>query len=189
MCDQAFRPRLDNINRGVGTGEYCSRRCAGEARRDSPPSSPLVISDCAICSAAFVSRHGATLCGPSCKAERHRREAKDAYHSAKATQGDGRTPIRFRLAADRRARRLTAGYVEDVTIQALAYRDGKRCHLCGRRVHLEIQWPDPRSGSIDHIVPISDGGEHSYRNTALAHLNCNLTKHTNAVGEQLRLIG
>lgn len=30
--------------------------------------------------------------------------------------------------------------------------------------------------SIDHIQPLSKGGRHSYINTQLAHLHCNLVK-------------
>lgn len=79
--------------------------------------------------------------------------------------------------------------VEVVAIERLYARDGGRCHLCGKRVPPAAKYPDRRSASIDHIVPVSEGGEHSYRNTALAHLGCNLAKSARPVGEQLRLIG
>jgi 5-methylcytosine-specific restriction endonuclease McrA len=32
------------------------------------------------------------------------------------------------------------------------------------------------SATIDHIKPLSKGGEHSYANTALAHYGCNARK-------------
>ena len=38
------------------------------------------------------------------------------------------------------------------------------------------------------LVPLSRGGEHSYMNTALAHLRCNLAKQNNG-GGQLLLVG
>ena len=42
---------------------------------------------------------------------------------------------------------------------------------------------------MDHIVPVSERGEHSYRNTQLALLGCNIDKSAKPMGEQLRLIG
>lgn len=35
---------------------------------------------------------------------------------------------------------------------------------------------DPMMVSLEHIIPLSRGGEHSYANTALSHLRCNLSK-------------
>lgn len=71
----------------------------------------------------------------------------------------------------------------------VAERDGHRCHLCGDKVDGRIKWPHPKSGSVDHIVPLAHGGEHTYANVALAHLGCNLSKGARAAGEQLRLVG
>ena len=68
-------------------------------------------------------------------------------------------------------------------------RDQWRCHLCRKPVPKTATYPHPRSASIDHIVPLAEGGEHSYRNVATAHLVCNTAKRTKAVGEQLRLLG
>ena len=35
---------------------------------------------------------------------------------------------------------------------------------------------DPLSLSVDHVIPLSKGWEHSYSNTQPAHLVCNLKK-------------
>lgn len=80
---------------------------------------------------------------------------------------------------------------EHYTTAEIAERDGWRCQLCGKKVPAGPRFPDPRSASIDHIVPISDGGGDIKANVQLAHLRCNLSKHTRTLpqGEQLRLIG
>ena len=44
------------------------------------------------------------------------------------------------------------------------------CGICGEDV-------DPTNYHVDHIVPISRGGEHSYANTQPAHPACNQRKH------------
>ncbi|MCK4518139.1 HNH endonuclease [Candidatus Babeliales bacterium] len=49
--------------------------------------------------------------------------------------------------------------------------------------------PHPLAVTIDHVIPLSCGGEHSYRNTQLACFRCNSIKGNGSVdgGEQLRL--
>jgi len=70
-------------------------------------------------------------------------------------------------------------------------RDGWRCGLCGHKVNPQVKYPHPRSASLDHIVPLSKGGDHARANTQLACLVCNISKQANVGGngEQLRLIG
>jgi hypothetical protein len=169
---------------------HCSKACAGRTRRTRPDRSEIPWQECKQCAAWFV-RKGSrrVFCSPDCATIGNRTRAIGRYYELQAEQGDGRTPIRFRQAVDRRNKRLTAAWVEDVGIDYLIERDNGRCHLCGRKVSTRYTWPDNRTPSVDHLVPLSQGGEHSKANTALAHLGCNLSKHTRAVGEQLRMIG
>ncbi len=67
-------------------------------------------------------------------------------------------------------------------------RDGWMCGICGQKINKRIKHPDPRSGSIDHIVAISAGGIDVSINLQAAHLRCNQGKGTRS-GGQLRLIG
>ena len=75
----------------------------------------------------------------------------------------------------------------------LAERDRYRCQLCGRKVDMTRRTTrskhDPLSPSVDHIVPLSEGGEHTMANTQLAHLGCNMAKGNRPANEQLRLVG
>lgn len=68
-------------------------------------------------------------------------------------------------------------------------RDGWRCGLCRRKVDVGLTYPHPRSASLDHIVPLSLGGEHVRSNVQLAHLGCNVRKGARSAGEQLLLVG
>ena len=80
----------------------------------------------------------------------------------------------------RRARKRGAT-VERVERAVVYERDKGRCHLCDKKV--------PKKGwHLDHIVPLSRGGEHSYRNVAVSCPRCNLSKYTKKIG-QLWLIG
>ncbi|MGB3707611.1 HNH endonuclease [Gordonia sp. (in: high G+C Gram-positive bacteria)] len=55
-------------------------------------------------------------------------------------------------------------------------RDGWICSLCGDPVDPELAYPDPRSASIDHTIPISRGGDHVLANVTCSHLDCNIRK-------------
>lgn len=70
-------------------------------------------------------------------------------------------------ANDVKRRRAKAGtVVVAVDINLVAARDGWRCGICTKRVTRET-W------SLDHIVPLSKGGHHTYGNVVLAHRSCN----------------
>ncbi len=72
-------------------------------------------------------------------------------------------------------------YVEKVYRKVVWARDKEICGLCGEKVDCSLRAPDPHSPSIDHIVPISKGGVHSYENVQLAHLGCNVGKGSRSV--------
>jgi 5-methylcytosine-specific restriction endonuclease McrA len=88
-----------------------------------------------------------------------------------------------------RRRRVVRGRETDVFGAAEIYeRDGWRCKICGRKVDREMKHPDPMSASLDHIMPISLGGQHIRSNCQLAHLGCNSRKGARS-GGQLLLFG
>jgi 5-methylcytosine-specific restriction endonuclease McrA len=59
-------------------------------------------------------------------------------------------------------------------------RDGWFCLLCVTPVDPALRWPHLMSASLDHVVPMSRGGDHSYRNVQTAHLSCNIAKGNGA---------
>jgi 5-methylcytosine-specific restriction endonuclease McrA len=60
-------------------------------------------------------------------------------------------------------------YVEDVEPLVVLERDDNRCGICGGDV-------DPFNFHVDHVIPVSLGGEHSYANVQAAHPLCNQKK-------------
>jgi len=104
------------------------------------------------------------------------------------------------LEATRRARRKRrairaalqrGGRVERFTEVEIFERDGWRCHICRRKVRRKPRWPlDPERASLDHLWPLSRGGDHTRDNVACAHLACNMRKSARvAEGVQLLLVG
>lgn len=84
----------------------------------------------------------------------------------------------------RRGARIDGRY----TLAEIALRDGGKCHLCRKRVDMSLSGMDPRGPNIDHLVPVSAGGDDSPANVRLAHRDCNNARGVN--GEvQLLLVG
>lgn len=78
---------------------------------------------------------------------------------------------------------------KDIDLKKLSQRDNGQCMLCG----LFVDWEDyeKKDGvvvcggmypSIDHIIPISLGGLHSWDNVQLAHRICNSRKGNRFIG-------
>jgi hypothetical protein len=72
--------------------------------------------------------------------------------------------------------------VERVSRAYIVQRDKATCHLCGKKCREE-------EIHLDHLVPLSRGGDHSAANLRVACATCNLSKRADARGEQLLLIG
>ncbi len=71
--------------------------------------------------------------------------------------------------------------IEDFDREEIYVRDGGKCHICRRPVPQDY-W------HLDHLVPLSRGGEHSKKNVAVAHSQCNLVRY-NTGPAQLRIWG
>ena len=61
----------------------------------------------------------------------------------------------------------------------IIYASQTNCGICGRPVNFDKRFPDPWSPTLDHIIPISKGGDPaSLNNLQLAHFRCNRIKST-----------
>lgn len=135
------------------------------------------------------------------KAERERRiqersaellATKEARRRAKIRHMSERNKVRRRTdpiyyatiqaRKIRRSRALAGTQIVNVNREAVAERDGWRCGICGRRVS-RMNW------SIDHVVPLSQGGEHTYTNVVLAHKRCNSKRGAGYLPVQPSLLG
>lgn len=88
------------------------------------------------------------------------------------------------ISKNREERLRGAALVDlDITLGKLSERDNGICYICGKPVN----WDDhyDKDGhfiagdtypSIEHVIPISKGGEHSWSNVKLAHRRCNYLK-------------
>lgn len=75
----------------------------------------------------------------------------------------------------RKAKKLHNGYESYERIHVFV-RDCWTCQICFELVDDTLQYPDPYSKSIDHIIPVVRGGPDTFDNVQLAHLVCNNRK-------------
>jgi hypothetical protein len=102
-------------------------------------------------------------------------------HANSTASWNARNPERkralVRAAAHRRRVRLRDGESERFLDAEIFERDEWVCGLCGRKINSRRTWPDPLSVSLDHVVPVSQGGGHVRSNVQASHLKCNLKKN------------
>ena len=75
--------------------------------------------------------------------------------------------------------RLYGGKYEKFTYAEIFERDNWICGICNEPIDKELKWPDGKSVSLDHIIPVSKGGNHIPANVQAAHLGCNIRKGAN----------
>lgn len=182
--------------------QFCSRECQGR-NAASQRFKVAIEKQCTACTAGFSTTNPKrTTCTKACMQWTHNHPGvlrildKECQHCLTPFRAD--TPRRkycgsecqLRINQQRRNRRTTHCFIEDVSKTVVATRDKWRCQLCGKRVSQTLQYPHPMSPSLDHVIPIARGGEHSYANTQLAHLTCNIRKRDKTTQpQQLALIG
>lgn len=82
----------------------------------------------------------------------------------------------------RRARKANAT-IEKFTRDEILNRDKWICGICTEDIDKSLTWPHPEYASIDHIIPLAKGGEHSRKNVQAAHYRCNCRKKDSLPGE------
>ena len=144
----------------IKDGKYCSLLCAGQCK----PKGPV----------------GVSLLCRWCGGEYDQTGWNQSYCSKSCRNKQDMTNKRYRK---------NSVWIEEISIAVLYDRDRGRCGICGKKVDTRLVFPHPKSSTIDHIMPVSKGGEHRYSNVQLAHLTCNSRKGNRADGQQLLLIG
>jgi predicted nucleic acid-binding Zn ribbon protein len=143
-----------------------SRQAAREA---APPKTTA----CLQCGQLFEQRAGGrrTICSNRCRNRRSHLGGDQAR----------RRSNRQAVTARRRALRRLA-VVEFFTNLEIFERDGWMCGICGEAVDPGCVYPDLMSASIDHVIPLVAGGQHSRDNVQCAHFICNSLKAARSTG-------
>lgn len=189
-CGKVFTPTRSD-GHSNGDQRSCSRACTAalKAKRFSSPVWPC------LCGKVILHRRGWTRC-PECPEIIYRRPptgvgevrewtCKHCGTSFVKVKPNGREPsicescrtAQRRLAQkkERRARRarLRGAECGDVDPLVVFERDGWLCGIRGIPTDPTAKVPNFFTPTIDHILPLARGGEHSYENVQCAHFICN----------------
>jgi len=93
------------------------------------------------------------------------------------------------INARRRARIQQSPRIEKIDRAAIFLRDHWICQLCQARVNPALKYPHPGSPTLDHVIPLAEGGHHTSQNLVLAHSRCNISKRNRTRVQQMRLFG
>lgn len=153
------------------TCRTCRAAAIAAARPDRPPSQlpgytkPEFLV-CGMCGLQFKRagrrHHRVNFCSHSCHIQWQRTDPRYV---------DNRRTVGARYRARKRG-----AVVEVFSRSAVLERDGWVCQLCMEPIDRAAGFPDVRSAAIDHIVPLSLGGQHSLANTQASHFGCNASK-------------
>ena len=166
---------------------YCSGKCRAGASNDRRRADgryadsrarlrkPRVTKTCPYCMAEFdTARPEQIRCSnPACIRAHAAKLQRVNKSVTKYRRKHGRNP--GSLAADAR-RRSAMVEGEPFRKRDVFDRDGWKCWLCDGDVDPEVKYPNPASASVDHVIPVSCGGVHSFENVRLAHLGCNCSR-------------
>ncbi len=131
---------------GTGYSSYCSMSCS-KRKVSLKKSAMSYLRECARCATPFVTnRWHQIFCTSVCSGRAH---------------------------GSRRDARIRGQFVEHVSPDLVFKADGWMCWLCGEEADRTAVVPDPKAPTIDHLTPLSQGGEHSYANVRTAHFYCN----------------
>jgi hypothetical protein len=195
-CQREFRAR-----RNSSLHRHCSRTCqhasahraalvrneakvyARWAKRAADIYKPDPTRDCPDCGCTPLLKHEHRC--QSCadgRAKERRAKAKSAYKLTDAYR-------RIRRTAKAKRRAVERGIdAERFDPFEIFNRDGWCCHICGVKTPKRLRGTfEDNAPELDHIVPLSAGGEHSRRNTACSCRRCNIRKGSTPLG-QLRLV-
>jgi len=113
-------------------------------------------------------------------------EYQKQYHKWYSQTENGKAREREKWTRYRALKR--GAIVETFSPNEVFERDGYKCQLCGCKTRPDFKnYRHPLYPNLDHIIPLSKGGEHSRKNTQCLCRLCNTKKNNRKVGDQLRL--
>lgn len=157
ICDKLF------TKKGIALKRFCSIECLTKRRLEiscKPKVYKLKDYVCKVCNKQYKGK--APGCCTECTNKRKRMANK--AHEKK-----------------RRAALRTVATEAVVDIKVFE-RDKWKCKICGIKLQKEFIYRDD-AAEVDHIVPISLGGPHSYTNTQAACRKCNQEKSNKYYGQ------
>ena len=169
-------------------GMYCSVQCQGKGEGRRRHEEAVIRAN----QKAFIEAANRLVARKKAEKEKERQDFIKAARNIRTCQECGRTYYsakrklycskacaekktnRLKLDRERFAGDETADY--SITRLKLFRRDRGKCQLCGKRLEFIADYNAEDYPTIDHIVPVSKGGRHTWDNVQLACRRCNSAK-------------
>lgn len=160
QCNSKQIKRLDNT-KGDGYTTICTKCLSNGARgRNKIKEAP-----CYKCGLMHVAKSYKSQCS-NCKAESNREHNREARKKRKGLP---------RHTQYRKRARLYGVKYEPVNKIKVFERDEYKCYLCGIDVVISEKYR-PDQATIDHVIAMANGGEHTYSNVKTCCHACNSKK-------------
>lgn len=65
---------------------------------------------------------------------------------------------------------------DDINHYVLFEMHGWICCLCRQKVNKHLRHPNFMAATVEHLIPISMGGTHTWDNVAVSHAKCNFDR-------------
>lgn len=142
---------------------------------------------CEICGKPYTVREYVESCGLKYARDNGVCSAECQKKKRRLVQRNAPSHLGRRDSHRHRAVKFGCEYDSSITLEKLIKRRGLRCAICGGMCDLDDHtWSEycgPMYPSIDHIIPMSKGGGHTWENVQVAHIICNSLKSDKVVGE------
>jgi 5-methylcytosine-specific restriction endonuclease McrA len=150
-----------------------ARQIAKNNAKPKPPK-PVIVKNCPTCG-GFVPPNRLKYCSKTCS--RHAYKDTAIYKAHKKA---------WRLK--RKAMDRGATVADKFNPFQVFDRDGWKCQICGIKTPKSLRGSyKPNAPELDHIVPISKGGQHTMTNAQTSCRSCNATKSNGAPIGQMGL--
>lgn len=137
---------------------FCCKECKEEYNKKTKP---VIFKEysklCIICGNPYITNKPyIVVCSDECRKKRIRVQRKETKHRRKA--------------------KILNNEYEKIDYNIVRERCGDKCYVCHKKINFNLPFPHDMSASIEHIYPISLGGQENYSNVTYSHLSCNREK-------------
>lgn len=196
--------------------KHAAKRCPNCRPESKPPkSTPIEVRVCGVCGKTYccrassvaiackpcVSKHGEFIAARIARGEYQQECPSCGVHFSALPGGCGacrsscsdaceRAIIRAWKVRAKAIRRAKAQQGDRIVPERVFLRDQWKCVSCGRKTpkHMRGTYQD-NAPELDHIIPLSKGGGHTWDNVQTLCRACNARKGNGSLYDQLLLIG
>jgi hypothetical protein len=192
------------VNNNNRNNKHCSVECYKRSnfvgiQTSTPWRSDLILKQCTMCPSWYVYKRK-LFCSQRCSQRKYPTKELQTivckcgktFETKSETKTDCNRCVTRRYKSDhrKRARRYGVKYQPGIKRTYIFERDSYKCHICKKMCRIGKAWSNhPLDPTIDHLIPMSLGGDHVVENLATACFSCNSVKSNVLGGDQLMLIG